>query len=64
MTIRTLATAVADRDDGRNFYESREAGLDAYVEDCLFSDIDSLMVYAGLHRRVFGFLRLLSKLFP
>jgi hypothetical protein len=35
-----------------------------YFLDSLFSDIDSLMLYAGIHRKVFSFHRLLSKRFP
>ncbi len=64
MTIRILPSAIADLEDGRDFYESREAGLGDYFQDCLFSDIDSLVLYAGIHRKVFGFHRLLSKRFP
>jgi hypothetical protein len=64
MAIRILPSAVADLEDGREFYESREAGLGDYFLDCLFSDIDSLVLYAGIHRRIFGFHRLLSKRFP
>jgi hypothetical protein len=30
----------------------------------LFSDIDSLVLYAGIHRKQFGYHRLLSKRFP
>ena len=64
MTIRILPSAVADLEYGRDFYESREVGLGDYFQDCLCSDIDSLVLYAGIHRRVFGFHRLLSKRFP
>ncbi|MEI7911716.1 MAG: type II toxin-antitoxin system RelE/ParE family toxin [Verrucomicrobiota bacterium] len=64
MTIRILPSAVADLRDGREFYESREVGLGDYFQDCLFSDIESLVLHAGLHRKVFGFHRLLSKRFP
>ena len=35
-----------------------------YFLDSLFSDIDSLALYAGIHRKVFGHHRLLSKRFP
>ena len=35
-----------------------------YFLDSLFSDIDSLALYAGIHRKVSGFHRLLSKRFP
>ena len=64
MTIRILPSAVADLEDGREFYESREVGLGDYFQDCLCSDIESLVLYAGIHRRIFGFYRLLSKRFP
>lgn len=35
-----------------------------YFLDSLFADIDSLALYAGVHRKVFGFHRLLAKRFP
>ena len=35
-----------------------------YFFDSLFSDIDSLVLYAGVHQKVFGYHRLLSKRFP
>ena len=44
MTIRILPSAIADLEDGRDFYESREAGLGDYFQDCLFSDIDSFVL--------------------
>ncbi len=48
----------------RDFYEQQSEGLGRYFLDSLFSDIDSLMLYAGIQRKVFGFHRLLSKRFP
>ena len=39
-------------------------GLGGYFLDALFSDIDSLALHAGVHRKVFGFHRLLSRRFP
>ena len=39
-------------------------GLGGYFLDSLFSDIDSLAFHAGIHRKVFGFFRLLSHRFP
>jgi hypothetical protein len=35
-----------------------------YFLDSLFSDIDSLQIYAGIHTVQFGYHRLLSKRFP
>ena len=49
---------------GFHFYEGREAGLGAYFLDYLFSDIDSLLVYAGIHQVIYGHRRCLSKRFP
>jgi plasmid stabilization system protein ParE len=64
MNLRILASARNDLADGRDFYERQGEGLGGYFLDSLFSDIDSLMLYAGIHRKVFGFHRLLSKRFP
>ena len=49
---------------GFHFYEKQEPGLGSYFLDCLFSDIDSLQLYAGIHQVVFGQYRCLSKRFP
>ena len=64
MSLRILASAFNDLADGRDFYERQGAGVGEYFLDSLFSDIDSLALYAGIHRKVFGFHRLLSKRFP
>ncbi|WP_050023248.1 type II toxin-antitoxin system RelE/ParE family toxin [Verrucomicrobium sp. BvORR034] len=64
MTIRISESAVQDLEDGRDFYEFQEAGLGRYFEDCLSSDIESLILYKGLQRKIFGHYRLLSKRFP
>lgn len=64
MRVRILASAFNDLAEGREFYERKEAGLGDYFLDSLFSDIGSLVLYAGIHRKVLGFHRLLSKRFP
>jgi len=64
MNLRILASTFNDLADGRDFYERQGEGLGGYFLDSLFSDIDSLVLYAGIHRKVFGFHRLLSKRFP
>lgn len=64
MNLHILASAFNDLADGRDFYERQGPGLGAYFLDSLFSDIDSLALYAGIHRKVFGLHRLLSKRFP
>lgn len=64
MRIRILESAVADLAFGKDFYERQEIGVGDYFQDCLFSDIDSLLLYAGIHRKLFGYHRMLSKRFP
>src|SRR6185437_3286920 len=64
MKIKILGSAFQDLADGRDFYERQDEGLGNYFLDSHFSDIDSLALYAGIHRRIFGFHRLLSKRFP
>ena len=64
MRIKILFSAVDDMHAGRLFYEKQGKGLGEYFFDSLFSDIDSLALYAGIHSKVFGYHRLLSKRFP
>ncbi len=64
MRIKILDEAQDDLIQGFRFYEGREAGLGAYFLDCLFSDIDSLLLYGGIHPVVYGHRRCLSKRFP
>lgn len=64
MKIEILDNAQEDLLQGYRFYEEREPTLGAYFLDCLFSDIDSLLLYAGVHALVFGYHRCLSKRFP
>jgi hypothetical protein len=59
------SSALADLADGFDFYERNEPGLGGYFLDSLYSDIDSLQLYAGIHLIHFGtYHRLLSKRFP
>lgn len=64
MIIKLLSAALEDLSDGRLFYEKQGEGLGEYFFDSLFSDIDSLMLYGGIHPKVFGYHRMLSKRFP
>lgn len=64
MKIRLLTVAFDDLEAGRRFYERQQAGLGDYFLDSLFSDIDSLLLYAGIHRKLFGYHRTLSRRFP
>ncbi|MEQ1844248.1 MAG: type II toxin-antitoxin system RelE/ParE family toxin [Nitrospira sp.] len=64
MKIQILDKAQDDLIHGSQFYEAREPGLGGYFLDCLFADIDSLQIYAGIHPLVFTYHRCLSKRFP
>jgi plasmid stabilization system protein ParE len=62
--IEILDEAQEDLIEGFRFYENRETGVGSYFLDCLFSDIDSLILYAGIHQIIYGYHRCLSKRFP
>ena len=64
MRVEVLDEAEQDLVDGAHFYEAQERHLGQYFLDSLFSDIDSLQLYAGIHPIHFGYHRLLSKRFP
>lgn len=65
MKLEFLDLAQGDLIDGYRFYESQEAGLGTYFLDTLYSDIDSLRIYGGIHRKAYKNLqRALSKRFP
>jgi len=49
---------------GFDFYERQQEGLGNYFLESLFSDIESLRLFAGVHPKRFGYHRLLSKRFP
>ena len=64
MKIQILISAVKDLEEGRIFYEKQGVGLGDYFFDTLFSDIDSLALFGGIHRIIYGYHRLLSSRFP
>lgn len=65
MKIKILEAASQDLMEGYWFYENQQVGLGAYFLNSLFSDIDSLTIYAGIHPIYFEkYHRLLSKRFP
>jgi hypothetical protein len=65
MKIKILESASQDLIDGYRFYEKQSEGLGTYFLDTLYSDIDSLAIYAGIHPIYFDkYNRALSKRFP
>jgi len=64
MKIKILEEAERDLIDGFHFYEAQNFGLGQYFLDSLFSDINSLQLFSGIHPWYFSYQRLLSKRFP
>jgi hypothetical protein len=64
MRVRILSSALDDLAIGREFYDQQQAGIGDYFFDSVFSDIDSLSLFGGIHRKVSGFHRLLARRFP
>jgi hypothetical protein len=63
--VKILRSATDDLVEGYRFYEQCSPGVGAYFIDSLYSDIDSLVITAGMHRKVFGdYHQMLSKRFP
>ena len=51
MKLELLDLAMGDLIEGYHFYELQEAGLGTYFLDTLYSDIDSLRIFGGIHRK-------------
>lgn len=65
MKIRILDAAQQDLVNGFRFYEAQGEGLGGYFLDSLYSEIDSLLLYAGIHSHVkSGYYRMLARRFP
>jgi plasmid stabilization system protein ParE len=64
--VRIKISRSADRDllAGFHFYQRQSPGVGHYFLDSLFADIDSLVLHAGIHRKIDGFHRLLRARFP
>ena len=65
MRLQILDAARDDLIAGFDFYETRDLGLGDYFLACLYSDVESLRIFGGIHLRVYKNLqRSLSKRFP
>lgn len=59
MRVQVLDDATQDLADGYRFYERQDEGLGDYFLDSLWSDINSLRLFAGVHASYYGYHRLL-----
>lgn len=65
MIVKILRQAEDDLVSGYEFYDRQAKGLGSYFLDSLYSDIDSLKLFGGVHRKAYkDYHRLLSKRFP
>ena len=64
MVPRILPSAFDDLEKGRDFYNAQNEGVGIYFLETVFSEIESLRIYAGIHGKKFGFYRLLVSKFP
>ena len=62
--MEILDLAEADLQEGFVFYESQDSGVGDYFLNSVYSEIDSLVLYAGIHRVLFGYHCLLCERFP
>jgi len=65
MRLQVLDAARDDLIAGFNFYEARHQGIGDHFLASLYSDVESLRIFGGIHREVYKNLqRSLSKRFP
>ncbi len=62
--VRLLPNAAADVAEAQLFYEAQSEGLGQYFRRVINSEMRSLLVHGGVHRKQYGFHRCLSKGFP
>jgi len=62
--IIILTEVADDLNDGKAFYDQSEPGVGDYFWDSVLGDIESLLIYAGIHSRAHGLYRMLAKRFP
>jgi hypothetical protein len=55
MTVVILEDAAEDLESGAQFYESCATGVGDYFLDSILSDLDSLVLFAGVHPIYFDF---------
>ena len=62
--IVILKEAVDDLKNGKYFYDQRQEGVGDYFWDNLIADIESLVIYSGIHSKKCGLYRMFAKRFP
>ena len=61
--VLILKEASDDLNEGKAFYDIQEPGVGDYFWDCMISDIESLIIYAGIHGKYLGLYKMLAIVF-
>lgn len=59
-----LKEAVDDLRIGKIFYDQIQDGIGNYFWDSLVADMESLLIYGGVHGKKQGYYRMLARRFP
>ena len=62
--ITVLQEVSDDLNDGRDFYNQSKEGVGDYFWDSVIADLESLIVYGGIHPKISGLYRMPAKRFP
>ncbi len=63
-SIEILSFGYEDLFTAKKFYERQTMNLGKYFMSSLLTDIESLTFFAGIHKKQYGFYRMLAKRFP
>jgi plasmid stabilization system protein ParE len=64
MKIQLSSDALADLEEGFDFYQQQAPGLGSYFIASLTADIEALNYFGGVHQIAHGYYRALSRRFP
>lgn len=62
--VVVIKEVVNDLKNGKHFYDRIQIEIGDYFWDCLVTDIESLFLYAGIHKKRNDLYQMLSKRFP
>jgi len=63
-SVELTEFAEEDLKRAKEFYDLQADFLGSYFIDSILVDLDSLVFYGGIHKKVYGFYRMLAKRFP
>ena len=64
MRIEILGCGHRDIVNGSRFYDEQQQGLGNYFASYVYSELESLVVFAGVHVRYAGYYKMILKKFP